>query len=776
MRALLDFYPGDQTAVLIANVAVQITGVVLLAWLLSRLVVRRNPAAHYVIWLCALGCVALGPLAAWSFQQTQWSLVRLPLLPPEENRAALTPQSEEDGTTVGSFAPTAAPHASPDASGVNSPSSQQSNVAATVRAEPPMSWADRVRAVLGGLVVVWICGAAVLIARLAWGWRSLIVLRRDLVPLDPRKLGDLPGRVRRALGVDVLPRIATCDRLASPISLGVFRRVVVLPTHLPWGLDARQLQDVLVHECAHIVRRDHAVGLLQRLVHVVFWPHPLIYLLGRELARAREEVCDNFVIGAGDVLGYARTLLRLSEGSSPGRSAMAAIGILQPRCPLEDRVAGLLDKRRKLVTQISRLVLLPVGLAFLAAVAIVAGTRIVAAVAEETEVDPACAATESPRLDEPLGQPDDEPDLVPAANHVAEDDEPERFTATGAPSLGRVIQYAKAELDRGLRRVRSWKPSQAVVAWKELGGVPSPVPTAGNQSPEVSGSDGPQAAGGLAQHRPMPVPRERKRPRPEPSGGGAARPFGEMVPLADHDSGSGYPAVETAVVPEPGVEETSPLWSMVRVDDHYSVSRVTTRSRALTWQDLEFVTIAGLDWSFSQAHDVNRLFVGLYVTNVGRQPLEFDPAAVRLMFRCGRAQPVPVEIDYADVGGLDSLVILPGQSEMLLFKNVRIESFDEPKYLALVGEALDGRAFELAVPREERYGVSFQYRFGREPWPVSPEIECRLVEPEPPGLEEAAPAPLAGNTRPLAETTAPLGCSAGSAAPDFVRASPDLPD
>ncbi|HUT09052.1 MAG TPA: hypothetical protein VMY42_01020, partial [Thermoguttaceae bacterium] len=90
----------------------------------------------------------------------------------------------------------------------------------------------------------------------------------------------------------------------------------------------------------------------------------------------------------------------------------------------------------------------------------------------------------------------------------------------------------------------------------------------------------------------------------------------------------------------------------------------------------------------------------------------------------------PVEIDYAGVDGLEPLVVLPGQSQLVVVKNVRIESFEQPKYLALVGEAPDGRAFELPVPRENRYGVSFQYRLGAEPWPISPELECRLVEPE----------------------------------------------
>ena len=105
---------------------------------------------------------------------------------------------------------------------------------------------------------------------------------------------------------------------------------------------------MLIHECAHVARRDHLVGLLQRLTAVLFWPHPLVHVLNRRLAQAREELCDNFVLRGGLATGYAKTLLTLSVTMTTKRRPLLSYGILQPRWKLEDRVRGLLDKRRKL--------------------------------------------------------------------------------------------------------------------------------------------------------------------------------------------------------------------------------------------------------------------------------------------------------------------------------------------------------------------------------------------------------------------------------------------
>src|SRR5205085_1358200 len=80
-------------------------------------------------------------------------------------------------------------------------------------------------------------------------------------------------------------------------------------------------------------------AVLQRLAVILFWPHPLIHQLDRELARAREEVCDNFVLRRTAAPAYARTLLQVAESvqgkrGNEGDGGMGKRVLVSPHFPI----------------------------------------------------------------------------------------------------------------------------------------------------------------------------------------------------------------------------------------------------------------------------------------------------------------------------------------------------------------------------------------------------------------------------------------------------------
>jgi len=94
--------------------------------------------------------------------------------------------------------------------------------------------------------------------------------------------------------------------------------------------------------------------VIERVTRLLFWPHPLVHALCRELARAREEVCDNVASQEDGAACYARTLLAMAQGMFAAPKVTSALALLGPETSLEERIAGLLDPRRNRMVRMKR--------------------------------------------------------------------------------------------------------------------------------------------------------------------------------------------------------------------------------------------------------------------------------------------------------------------------------------------------------------------------------------------------------------------------------------
>jgi hypothetical protein len=102
-------------------------------------------------------------------------------------------------------------------------------------------------------------------------------------------------------------------RVPEPLTLGFWTPVVLFPAALITQLTPAQVEALLVHELAHVRRADYLVNLLQLVLDLCFFYHPLFYLLSRTARRRREDCCDDLVIRyTAQRLPYAQALTELN--------------------------------------------------------------------------------------------------------------------------------------------------------------------------------------------------------------------------------------------------------------------------------------------------------------------------------------------------------------------------------------------------------------------------------------------------------------------------------
>ncbi len=226
------------------------------------------------------------------------------------------------------------------------------------------------------LVSLWLVGALVGLVRLALAWRRLNALVNDARPATGNAATIL-AECRRQLGIERDVALVASERIASPFAAGLRSACIVLPATWAARAGCDQLRTVLLHEAAHVARRDPAIVLVQQLTAAFYWFHPLVRLFNARLAEAREETCDNHVLAAIDAPAYSRTLLALAELIQPLRPLPATAGLFASRWRLERRIAGLLDERRDRATRLAPRSKAIVGMLALAATvgaALAAGT------------------------------------------------------------------------------------------------------------------------------------------------------------------------------------------------------------------------------------------------------------------------------------------------------------------------------------------------------------------------------------------------------------------
>jgi beta-lactamase regulating signal transducer with metallopeptidase domain/thiol-disulfide isomerase/thioredoxin/protocatechuate 3,4-dioxygenase beta subunit len=400
MVAVLDrWYPGDRALDFLLIVALGVALLSTAAWVVAA-GLRRKPAARHLVLLSALLCCLAMPALAALVAASGWALVAIPILPAGAEASVRGLVRGGAGAATSSLyrdtamdprpasipaGPAGSLRPAPATTVVGDPTTPASTPAIDrpgptigVRAEPAAGLHAGYRGLATLALFSWACGSLVLLIRFAASCRRIRRLRDSARPHRDSTVRRMLEDVGARLGSRRLPRVLISRQVATPLAIGFLRPVVMLPEKLLTVASEEELRDVLVHEVAHIVRRDHLVVLLQELAGVQYWPIVPVHGLNCELGRAREELCDNHVLQGRDAVSYGENLLHLAELSMHARPLRAA-GILHWRGELERRIAGFLDQGRSTMTRNHRGLACLVALLFVAGSTIASATRFIAA-------------------------------------------------------------------------------------------------------------------------------------------------------------------------------------------------------------------------------------------------------------------------------------------------------------------------------------------------------------------------------------------------------------
>jgi beta-lactamase regulating signal transducer with metallopeptidase domain len=203
-------------------------------------------------------------------------------------------------------------------------------------------------------LIVWALAAALMGLRLVASYVMLQRRKRRAAPASDG-LVELVKISLERLGSRRRVAVAVVDDATSPMLVGPFRPTILFPAPLLGAMQDAELEQICLHEAAHVSRYDDWALLAQRLIETLFVPHPLVRLISNRIDLEREIACDDLVISmTGLSRPYAACLTHVAElAGGFSNSTMAATAIVE-HSNLTRRVDMLLNRTRHAGTRLLR--------------------------------------------------------------------------------------------------------------------------------------------------------------------------------------------------------------------------------------------------------------------------------------------------------------------------------------------------------------------------------------------------------------------------------------
>ena len=264
----------------------------LFAWILLRLVGRRNSSTRFAVWFSALLAIAALPLLGAS----------------------------------------ASVHAEKSSSAIIVPS----------------AWAS-------DIFILWAVIAGVSLLRVAIGLLQLRKLRAQCTAVAPENLDPIFRATLQKFQAARPVAFCQSTDLQVPTAIGFFNPAVVIPSWAMQELSAEELNSILIHELTHLRRRDDWTNLAQQILKALLFFHPAVWWIQSQLALEREMACDDAVLAqTANPRAYAQCLISMAEKTFLRRGLALTQAAVNRMRHTSLRVTQILDANRPNATRVWR--------------------------------------------------------------------------------------------------------------------------------------------------------------------------------------------------------------------------------------------------------------------------------------------------------------------------------------------------------------------------------------------------------------------------------------
>jgi beta-lactamase regulating signal transducer with metallopeptidase domain len=329
---------------LIAGAALKATGILVFAFLITAAWRTASASARHLVWATAVTAALLLPIAAIGLTRLGSPRVEVPFNVPVATVTANIASPADDDREDIAVLPASVP--GPAVEVIESP--------VTAEIELPALAAIVASSTMDGLfanwesaaILLWALGACLALLPLLVATLRVAAISRNARPVTDGRWKYLIESTPAVSHLSSRVRILESDGAAMPMTWGCVRPTLLIPSGTAAWPDWK-CRNILLHELAHIERRDCLTQLVAQVACAVYWFNPLAWIAAHRMRVERELACDDRVIAAGAAASdYAANLLEVARSlRAPSFTSRTAIAMARPS-QLSGRLLAVLDTHR----------------------------------------------------------------------------------------------------------------------------------------------------------------------------------------------------------------------------------------------------------------------------------------------------------------------------------------------------------------------------------------------------------------------------------------------
>jgi beta-lactamase regulating signal transducer with metallopeptidase domain/predicted nucleic acid-binding Zn-ribbon protein len=143
------------------------------------------------------------------------------------------------------------------------------------------------------LVLIWSMGCLFFALRMSFGLSWLAKTRGNALPNENMPLQTTFAQLLARLNMRRPIQLLISHEIDSPMTAGCWKPMILMPAVMLTRLSPDLIEALLAHELAHIKRNDYLINLIQNLIEIILFFHPVVWWISKQIRIERENIADD---------------------------------------------------------------------------------------------------------------------------------------------------------------------------------------------------------------------------------------------------------------------------------------------------------------------------------------------------------------------------------------------------------------------------------------------------------------------------------------------------